>query len=297
MPLRRKLALLLAATAIAWWLSGLAVVLLLTRRGSRATHEVPPAARPAIEEHVLQTVDGEQLGAWWFEGERDRAVVVLLHANGGSRTASFGRLRELARSGYGVLAPTLRAHGDSTGSLNDFGYGARLDAVAAVAFVEQRTSARPIVLFGTSLGAAAAVYASSELGSRVDAFVLESPYESLAIAARNRVRRFLPRPLSDLAYGALRAAAFVRVDVPTLSPVRATDSIRAHAIPTLVLAGERDWHATPDEARAIAHEIGPSAECIVIPNAAHDRLITTAPEQYWGAVQALLTRAEARAAR
>ena len=62
-----------------------------------------------------------------------------------------------------MLLITLRAHGDSTGALNDIGFGARHDVVAAIDFLERCRPGRPIVVHGASLGAAAALFASAEL--------------------------------------------------------------------------------------------------------------------------------------
>ncbi len=87
----------------------------------------------------------------------------------------------------------MRAHGDSSGEFNDIGYSARLDVVAAVEFLERRRPARPILIHGTSLGAAAATFAAEELGHRVHGYVLECPYRDLRTAVWNRAEKALRR--------------------------------------------------------------------------------------------------------
>ena len=52
-------------------------------------------------------------------------------------------------------------------------------SIAAVEFLKARKPDRPVVIMGTSLGAAAAVFAAGELGHRVAGYILESPYQDL----------------------------------------------------------------------------------------------------------------------
>ena len=98
-----------------------------------------------------------------------------------------GRGKLLLSHGCSVLMISHRAHGDSTGEFDDAGYSARRDVYAAVEFLEQRRPGRPVIVDGNSLGSAAAIFAAGELGHRVAAYILESPYQDLKIAVWNRV--------------------------------------------------------------------------------------------------------------
>ena len=59
-------------------------------------------------------------------------------------------MRRLHTDGYNVLAITCAAHGDSDGSVIDFGYSSYADVVAAVDFLNQQLPDRPVVVCGTS---------------------------------------------------------------------------------------------------------------------------------------------------
>src|SRR5207245_6234762 len=98
------------------------------------------------------------------------------------------------------------AHGDSSGTYNDLGYSARHDVLAAVAYLEQRRPGRPIIIQGTSLGAAAAIYAASDLGDRISGYILECPYRDVRTAVRNRTTAYLPFLVDRLAYAGLTLA-------------------------------------------------------------------------------------------
>src|SRR5437016_12545555 len=115
---------------------------------------------------------------------------------------------------------SLRAPGDSTGDFNDIGFSARHDVIAAVEFLERRRPGRPVVVLGVSLGAAAAIFAAGELGHRVQGYILESPYQDLKVAVRNRVETYLPPVVDRLAYqGLLTVGPLVIRELEKISPV------------------------------------------------------------------------------
>jgi len=99
----------------AYAMAAAVVVYRLTHRTSaRLASEAPPAIE-GLESHRIRTADGEVLGAWFVPGTLERPVVLLLHGNGGSRAMLAPALTAHAQRGDGVLALSLRAHGDSSG--------------------------------------------------------------------------------------------------------------------------------------------------------------------------------------
>src|SRR5690606_19387304 len=116
-----------------WLGSSYAVAYKLTRRLRPAFDEPPPASIAArTESFRLSTRDGQELGAWFVAGDLNRPVVLLLHGNGGCRGTCLRQVEFLTEAGCGVMLISFRAHGDSTGERNDFGYSAQHDVVAAV---------------------------------------------------------------------------------------------------------------------------------------------------------------------
>lgn len=114
------------------WLGGCAWLLKdFTSRARNVYAEPIPAALEDVLQPVrIKTSDGEDLGAWFWPGQKDRPVAVLLHGNGADRSACLIQGQLLQSIGCGSLLVTVRAHGDSTGAKNDIGYSARLDVRA-----------------------------------------------------------------------------------------------------------------------------------------------------------------------
>jgi alpha-beta hydrolase superfamily lysophospholipase len=279
-PVRR---LVVTGTAMCvLWLSASSVVAykLTHRRGARAEEVAPSPSWGRLEAHRLNTRDGEEIGAWFLEGRPDAASVLVLHGHKGQRGHSLGRAELLAGRGYAVLMLTLRAHGDSTGDFDDVGFGARHDVIAGVDFLEARRPGRPIILDGNSMGAAAAIFAAGDLGHRVRGYILESPYRDLPLAVWNRVDEALPPVLDLAAYVGLNlvAPAFLP-HLDEISPIRAIDGI-PEDVPVLILAGDADRMARPDEARALHGRVASHGRLVLIPGAGHGDLLRAAPELY-----------------
>jgi pimeloyl-ACP methyl ester carboxylesterase len=277
----RKRLLFIAVLGVTFWLfaSWLVADQMTRRAGPLRVEPLPAIAWGTIREVRLSTRDGQELGAWFIAGRGDEPTVLLLHGNSGTRADCLDQAEWLVAAGHPALLVTLRAHGDSSGDRNDFGYSARHDVIAAVVWLEQNCT-RPPVIWGRSLGAAAGLFAAGELENRVGGYILECPYRDLRTAVRNRTRTHLDPPLDGIAYAGLSLTApLVLDDVDRISPYDAAAGI-SRSVPVLILAGGNDSRATPAEAIAIGERIGARAEVIVFDGAEHLGLHRTDPERY-----------------
>ena len=289
----RRMAILAVVVLSCWLIASYAVAYRLTHRHRPPFAEpAPQAAWGRLEPHRIATSDGEQLGAWYAEGRDDAPSVLILHGNGGSRWNCLNRASLLAsEGGCSVLLLTLRAHGDSTGQLNDLGFSARLDVVAGVEFLNQRRPGKPVIVLGVSMGAAAAVFAASELGPRVSGYVLESPYQDLKTAVWHRTEAYLPPVLDRLAYLGLRVTApLVLPHFEAISPLEAISHV-PDDIPVLILTGGDDPLARPEEAVALYQRVTSHARVEVFPGAGHHDLFGSATRRYGEVVLDFCARA------
>lgn len=272
-----------AALLLALWIaSSFAALHALRRRSSPPRAETVPASWVGrCEELRLATSDGEHLGAWFVDAPRASSpTVVLLHGKGGSRTARVGAAEVFQRLGCATLLLTHRAHGDSTGASEDFGWSARFDVLAAVEWAERRQPGQPILLCGASLGGAAAVFAARELGPRVRGYWLECVYDRLEIAAWRRCQLHLPPLFDRVAFVGLQAAASVLwPQWSSIAPVEHVNDIPDECALWL-LAGGADRHAPLDDVRALATRRNGRARVVVIDGAEHDRLLIGDPLGY-----------------
>lgn len=271
----RKAVVALLAIALAFVASGWFAIGTLRARLKPRYTETPPAALVGrVEELRLRTSDGEDLGAWYFAaGDAQAPTVILLHGKGGDRGSSLTPAGVFIERGCAALLVSLRVHGDSTGELDDFGWSARHDVVAAVAWARARRPQARIVLCGASLGAAAAVFAAAELPAAVDAYWLECLYTDLDTAALRRCQQQLPLGLGYLAHQALLLGAALRwPEWREIAPVARMASLRAPG-GVWILAGAEDQLATVEDAQALAAACSKPARLVIIEGAKHDGLV------------------------
>jgi len=286
---RRRLAICILAVVFAWLgLSALAAWRFTCRPHPLRPEALPRVAWP-VEPHRLQARDGEQIGAWLARGDPLKPCVLLIHGNGASRGALLPTMRWLAEARFTVLAITVRAHGDSSGEANDFGWGARHDVVAAVEFLQRQCPGRPIYVVGRSLGAAAAIFAARELGGSVAGYLLEQPYKDLKTATWNRLRHFLPPGLDWTAYAGLRvwSPVFLSVDPEEISPYNHIRDIPQSAA-VVFAAGSADRHAPLDDVRAMCARIESHARLVAFDGAKHVDLEDASPQLYRSTLLGLL---------
>jgi fermentation-respiration switch protein FrsA (DUF1100 family) len=264
-----------------WLLGSYAVAYYGTRRPHPLCAEREPALSwGKIESFRLATADGQNLGAWFIDGRADRPAVLLLHGNHGQRGDCLKQGEMLAAAGCPVLLISLRAHGDSTGKVNDFGYSARQDVIAAVGWLQQKRPSKSIIVWGASMGAAAAVFAAGDLGESVQGYILECPYQDLRTAVRNRMQLYLPPLLDVAAYaGLMLVSPLVVGDVDRMSPLAECAKI-PEKVPVLLLAGGADQRARPEEADAIYQRVRSHARLEIIDGADHMGLFRTDPIRY-----------------
>jgi pimeloyl-ACP methyl ester carboxylesterase len=276
---------------VLWFTSSFVVVFALTRRvGGHGDEPAPSVPWGKFDELHLATRDGQELGAWFLEGNRDQPIVLLLHGIGARRTLVLEQATFFAEERCGLLLISMRGHGDSTGERNDFGYSSRHDVVAAIDWIEKRQPGRRIVVWGTSLGAATALFAAGELGDRVHGYWLECAFQDLPTAARNRTKHFLPMGVEWVAYQGLNMMGPVFLpEMDEIAPVKAADAF-PRKVPSTVAAGALDFLAMPCESCAIAERMGPAARLVIFEKSPHSLLHRAEPARYRAEIRELLGR-------
>ena len=208
---------------------------------------------------MLQTADGERLGATVLAGPGDDWVV-LAHGFSGARSKPGVRRVCTGLSRHApVLAFDFRGHGESTG-LSTLGDREVHDVDAAVAHARS-LGARRVVTVGFSMGGAT-VLRQAALGSdRPDAVVAVSSTSRCFVrdtAAMRRLHRVV-----ETRRGRAVARALLRTRISGAGwdplPPSPVEVVGAIEVPLLLVHGDRDHYFGLDHARAL-HAAAPGSE-------------------------------------
>ena len=203
-------------------------------------------------------------------------------ATEGAGSIAWDGPRRSRPSAAPVLMISLRAHGDSTGDYHDVGFGhaemcgqlsSSWNAVGpanqslswAPRWEPPRRCSQPV----------------SSVGG-VHGYVLESPYRDLRTAAWNRTEVYLPPVLSHAAYAGLRIVGPLFLPhLNEISPLKAISGI-PEDVPVLILAGDADQLARPEEAQALHRQVMTHGWLVFFTGAGHHDLQTSAPRLFDG---------------
>jgi len=145
-------------------------------------------------EHVtIKTDDGINLAAWKTKSNKDMArgtIIIISGMEQPSVTAYFGFAKMFADNGWDSLLIEMRARGLSEGTTIGLGITEWLDVKGGVDFLSHGGFAKdlPIVVMGTSLGAATAIVAAGEI-KKINAVIALSAFASIG----NMLAEVLPQ--------------------------------------------------------------------------------------------------------
>jgi alpha-beta hydrolase superfamily lysophospholipase len=145
----------------------------------RPAEEVRPDALDLPYEVHVYVGEGGRLAAWHIPHEHAAGLVVLFHGYAAGKARLLPEARAFHDLGYACFLVDFRGSGGSDGDRTSIGYHEADDVVRTVAYVRQRWSGEPLILFGHSMGAAAILRALSLQALEPGAVVLECPFDRL----------------------------------------------------------------------------------------------------------------------
>jgi uncharacterized protein len=245
---------------------------------------VPPVC-PAIAEVKCAAIeirggDGVRLRGWFFEPRvPNGGAVIALHGIAASREQTTALARLFLSSGYSVLTPDLRGHGES-GGMASYGVVEADDVHRWADWVLRSPEISRLYGMGGSLGGSV-IPQSLDAEPRFRAVIAESAYSDFPSIARERVERSLPSGARWLAEPVVWSGlAWTRwrygVDMRRTS---STDAVSRTHVPVLLIHGLADNRTSPENSRRVAGA-NRSAELWLVPGASHTGVWATSPREF-----------------
>jgi alpha-beta hydrolase superfamily lysophospholipase len=214
-------------------------------------------------------------------------LVLMYHGYVSSKSSLLPAAFQFHQMGYEVELVDFRGSGGSSGNATTIGYREADDVAATVADARRTNLApkEPIILYGQSMGAAAALRAVGDLNTQVDGIIAESCYDRLISTAVNRFHvMHLPSfPLAQLLvfYGGSQQgySGFA------MNP--ADFAGRVHC-PVLMFQGGLDTRVTNIQARNIFDNLAGPKKLEIFENADHCGFLSNDPLRWTTAVSTML---------
>ena len=243
-----------------------------------------PVTRPAPDGCVTSEFAGAgvTLRGWTCTPpSTPRATIVYLHGVADNRESAAGVVRRFLPKGFGVVAYDSRAHGESDGSACTYGFFEKEDLHRVI----DTLPAGPVVLIGTSLGAAVALQEAAG-DPRVTTVIAAETFSDLRTVATERAPRFFTRGTIARAFALAESDAHFRVD--EVSPVAAASRI---TIPVLLIHGAADVDTPPAHSQRVRAVLRGPSELILVPGAHHNESLNGA--EIWPRIEAWIAPATA----
>jgi alpha-beta hydrolase superfamily lysophospholipase len=241
----------------------------------------------------FRSTDGIPLKGWYVPASGPaRGTIIYCHGLNRTRIEMLPRAQWGHALGYDGLLFDFRHHGQSGGDLTTLGYQERHDVLGAVRWVRQEgKTTGPVVVWGVSMGAAAALMAAAD-SPDIAAVISDSSFRSFTDTVKYHLRLFLHLPAFPIAYeviywsawrGGFRAADF---DLE-----RAVERIGNRPLLFIGVTGDR--RMPPSIAEALyARATSPDKRLVILPGNRHGEGFKQAREPYQEAVKDFLASVE-----
>ncbi len=216
------------------------------------------------EDLFFITPDGVRLHGWLVPASDPKALVLFAHGNAGNISHRLDNVSRLNRLNLSVLIFDYRGYGRSQGRISE--KGMYLDAQAAFDLARERATQEnlKLVIFGRSLGGAAAIQLASEYAPARDAagLILESTFTTLA-------------DMAGLHFPLAFAGRAVKGKMDSLG------RIKGIKITLLFFHGDRDDLVPLELGRRLFQAAPPPKELVVIKGAGHNDTYLKAGKPYF----------------
>ena len=226
-----------------------------------------PARRVTSQPPPANCVDAQFAGAgvtlrgWTCASTSPRrGAIVYLHGIADNRGSAAGIVQRFVPRGFDVIAYDSRAHGDSEGDACTYGFFEKQD----LRRVLDTLPAGPVVLIGTSLGAAVALQETAD-DPRVTAVVAAETFSDLRTVATERAPSFLTKATINRAFALVETQAGFRVD-----DVHPQNAARRITAPVLIIHGEQDSETPPAHSQRVYAALSGPKRLLLVRGAGHN---------------------------
>ena len=244
------------------------------------------SALPAQAFETVKIESTETLEAWFVPADSERGTVAIFHGFRGEKSQMLDRSDEFHRMGFNTLLVDFAGSGGSEGLTTTIGFREAEQVRDCFRFLQNRGEEN-IILFGTSMGAAAVMKALHDAPLEASAVILECPFGTMYSAVERRFEMMnVPAfPLAGLLtfWGGVQNGFWAFSHNPV-------EYAKAIDLPVLLLWGEKDDRVSRSETMAIFENFPAEKWLETFPESGHESYLNDHREEWVENVRDFVTR-------
>jgi hypothetical protein len=252
-----------------------------------ANNRTPGDVGLPFESHRIEIPDGIELESWYVPHSNSRAIVVMFHGYGTSKSKLLPEARAFHDFGCAVLLVDFRGSGGSTGNTTTLGVFEAADVANSSELARRLAPEKPLILYGRSMGSVAILRAIAHEGVAPAAIVIECPFDRLLGTVEHRftAMRLPSFPCAELLvfWGGVQHGMNGFAHNPRDYATRVT-------CPVLLMHGADDKRVSVAEVEAIYAGLAGEKILEVFPEVGHEACHRTRPDLWSQHVEEFLNR-------
>lgn len=227
-------------------------------------------SKPSQPFEVVNLQSSKKLECWSIKVPNSIGTVAIFHGFSGNKSSMLDKSDAFNKLSYNTFLVDFIGTGGSEGNQTTIGYKEAQDVKVCLDYLSQQNEPN-IVLFGTSMGAAAILRAAEEFSIKPSLAILECPFGSMykTTCARFQQMNVPCFPMAGLLvfWGGVQNGFWGF----SHNPQEYAKSVR---FPVLLLYGEKDKSVSQEETEAIFHDLKSQKVLRTYPEAGHENYLS-----------------------
>jgi alpha-beta hydrolase superfamily lysophospholipase len=225
---------------------------------------------------TVKIQSNKEIEGWEIKTKDSIGTVIIFHGFGGHKSSMLDKADVFLKLGYNVLLIDFMGSGGSEGNQTTIGYFEAEQVKTSYNYVKV-SGENNIVLFGTSMGAAAIIKAISDHQIKPSSIILECPFGSMyeTVCARFHSMNIPSFPMAGLLvfWGGIENGFWAFDHNPATYAKKITT-------PTLLLYGEKDERVSRREIDDIFSNLTGEKKLETFPLAGHENYLNKYKEKW-----------------
>lgn len=224
---------------------------------------------PKIPFETIKLKSNKEIECWLIKADSAKGTVIIFHGYSGSKSSMLDKADEFLKMKYNTLVVDFMGSGGSEGNQCTIGFHEAEQVKTCFDYIQKQGETN-IILFGTSMGAAAIMKAQNDFKLPANALILECPFGTMlkTVEARFTTMKVPSFPMANLLmfWGGFQNSfnAFEH------NPIEYAKQINC---PTLLMWGEKDQEVSKEEINSIFENLKGFKVLKTFPLAAHENYL------------------------